>query len=132
MDLYNGRIMTYYNDLPEVQPQPDGKTWKLFGVWLVNVFQLGELEIPDGFIFDFASIPRVARWWRSPATGKHRLAAIVHDYLYNTKQCKRKKADEIFYWCLQQDGVPKWEAYLMYLAVRSGGWVAWNNNNKDQ
>ena len=46
------------------------------GPWVV--------EIPNGFITDFASVPRLF-WNIFPPIGNYRNAAIVHDYLYRTR-----------------------------------------------
>ena len=39
------------------------------------------VEVPTGFVTDFASVPRPLWWWIAP-WGRHGRAAIVHDYLY--------------------------------------------------
>ena len=79
------------------------------------------ITVPDGFVTDFASIPRAFRWMIT-GHGKDRWAAVVHDWLYAEKY-DRKKADEIFYEALLISGVNKIKARTMYRAVRTGGWM---------
>lgn len=39
------------------------------------------VEVHEGFVTDFASVPRPLWWWIAP-WGRHGRAAIIHDYLY--------------------------------------------------
>lgn len=38
------------------------------------------IVVPDGFVTDYASVPRSLQWL-APSTGRYTLAAVVHDYL---------------------------------------------------
>src|SRR5262245_22776830 len=53
-----------------------------------------EIVVPDGFVTDFASIPR-AFWTIYPRTGRYQWAAVVHDYLYWEQTLSREEADHI-------------------------------------
>lgn len=81
-------------------------------------------RIPRGFITDFASVPRVL-WWLFPPMGRYGKAALVHDYLYYTKDVSRVEADRIFLHAMLMMGVARWKAHLMYIAVRLFGWTRW-------
>ncbi len=85
------------------------------------------IEIPAGFETDLASIPR-SFMGLIPVNGKHRNAAIVHDYLYVTKPdwCSRSLADSVFLEAMQVLGESRLRRAAMYAAVRVGGWVYWN------
>ena len=76
--------------------------------------------VPEGFITDFASVPRPL-WPIFPPAGQWCEAAVIHDYLYSTKTCSRFLADAIFRECMHQLGVPMWRRVLMYYAVRTLG-----------
>lgn len=77
-----------------------------------------KIHVPEGFITDFASIPRLPlMWWLMSDYGHP--AAVVHDYLCERRSHPRKFADEVFYAALLAAGVPRWRASLMYSAVRS-------------
>jgi hypothetical protein len=81
------------------------------------------IRVPQGFVTDYASIPRIFRPIVLPY-GKHSGASVVHDYLYS-KDCdldiERKKADKIFLEILKEEGVNPILARLMYVAVRIFG-----------
>ena len=73
--------------------------------------------VPGGFKTDFASIPRIFTPIH-PKDGKHRLAAVVHDYLCRLDGFNRKLADKIFYEAMTVLGVRKARRAAFYIAVR--------------
>ena len=75
-----------------------------------------QIVVPAGFVTDLASIPRI---FRSiiPQNGKHRLAAIVHDYLCRQKDFHRLLADSIFLEAMKLLGVNRIRRRIMYWAV---------------
>ena len=82
--------------------------------------------LPEGFVFDGASIPVYARAITYPPFHPDVMAAaIVHDYLYKTKPVNRKLADLIFYERLLENGVSKIKAQMMHKALRLFGGFAW-------
>ena len=83
------------------------------------------ITVPEGFITDFASVPR-AFWWLLPPAGKYAGAALVHDYLYRTHLYSRKDADDIFLEAMEVLQVPRWKREIMYYAVRMFGWKAYS------
>ena len=79
---------------------------------------LPQIIVPDGFPTDLSSIPRVARFLIIK-NGRHRPAAIVHDYLCREDILPdRVLADKIFLEAMELVGVPKLRRYAMYAAVR--------------
>jgi hypothetical protein len=89
------------------------------------------IEVPAGFETDLATIPRMFAGL-IPVNGKHRNAAIIHDYLYVNKPewCTRALADSIFLEAMEVLGESAWRRRAMYLAVRVGGWVYWDRCGK--
>jgi hypothetical protein len=83
------------------------------------------VQVPSGYVTDFASVPRF--FWRvCPPSGKYNRAAIVHDYLYtNSTVCSRFLADSLFRELMCHLGVPLWKRVAMYYAVRMGGQRGW-------
>lgn len=80
--------------------------------------------VPRGFVTDLASIPR-ALYAVIPVNGKHRSAAILHDWLYETQKMSRARCDGLFLEAMASSGV-RWSLrWAMYLGVRAGGWVPW-------
>lgn len=80
---------------------------------------------PAGFITDLASIPRLARW-AFTGHGKSREPAVIHDWLY-VQRHDRAEADKVFREALQVAGMGWMARQTMYLAVRSGGWLAYRD-----
>lgn len=78
------------------------------------------LEVPAGFVTDFASVPRVLFAWII-AAGHASWEAVIHDYLCRLRpDIPRRVADEIFLEAMESDGEPAWRRNLMYTAVRIG------------
>ena len=116
------------------------RTWEVADDW---AFKIGSTwyVIPQGFVFDGASIPKFLHTWLSP-TGVLLMGGLVHDYAYKyatlLKSGKKKtmgtidqkKADEIFRDInIEQNGF-HFLNYLAYWALRIGGFVAWNKHRK--
>jgi len=79
------------------------------------------VDIPAGFVTDFASIPRWL-WFLAPPFGRHAPAAVLHDYLYAIgQQGARRYADFLFREAMRSSGVPRLRRLAMYFAVRVGG-----------
>jgi hypothetical protein len=75
--------------------------------------------IPAGFITDFASIPRWAiSLFGRPTRAQFQRASLLHDYLLVHKVEDNKRASDLFYKVLLEDGVKLWKAYIMYFSVR--------------
>lgn len=85
------------------------------------------ITVPEGFVTDLASVPRVL-WPLMASSGQHQRAAIVHDWLY---QCvtgvSRFLADAIFRDLMASLNVPVWRRVAAYYAVRAFGWRHWQS-----
>lgn len=84
-----------------------------------------EITVPAGFITDLASTPRIA-WNLFPPDGSYLKAAICHDFAYAKKIMSRKEADEMFLEAMKAAGVSWVSRWIVYSAVRAGGWRSWN------
>jgi len=116
-----------------VSPMPDGRKWRLVFQFCYGVgkkYSHDRITVPVGFVTDFASSPPPV-WFIIPPWGKYGKAAIIHDYLYQTKQRSRKEADLIFREAMTVLGVAKWRVFLMYYGVRIFGFLAWHEGKKD-
>lgn len=87
------------------------------------------VEIPRGFITDFASVPRLF-WIVLPPDGNYTQAAVLHDYLYSKALFKRKKCDDIFLEAMKVLKVPYWKRKTIHLAVRMFAWLCWNKRQE--
>lgn len=119
--------MVFRND-PILIPHDEGE-WRLFADLDYETRTGQVLTIPHGFITDLASIPRVFHVL-IPVNGKHRAAAIVHDYLYVTQIMSRAESDRIFLEAMEDLGVRWSQRWAMYSAVRIGGWLPWRKNTR--
>lgn len=104
-----------------VKPLDNGTDWELMEDYYLRLPIVGDKIINKGFVFDFASIPFIFRALFSPATGKYREPACVHDYLYRTGIVSREDSDNIFLELMKYCGVSYLKRYAIYWAVRVGG-----------
>ncbi len=119
--------MSSFTDPLVVEPLPDGRRWRLVEPFRYHVGSYPSetiIAVPKGFITDFASVPRPF-WNILPPWGRYGKAAVVHDFCYRRAICTRKRCDKIFLEAMKVLGVPGWKRYVMYLAVRAFGFVAW-------
>lgn len=99
-----------------------------------------EYLIPEGFVFDGASIPKYFWNWLSPV-GILLVPGLVHDYMYAnegllkkdrtmTAKKTQKECDEIFRDVAIDINGFKIINWIAYYALRAFGWVAWNGHRK--
>lgn len=126
--------MSRFTQILLVSPLDDGKTWVLMRDFGYEVGSLGSgdcIDVPVGFMTDFATVPWFVQWW-IPKWGKYGNAAIIHDWLYWDQHRSRQKSDDIL---LQAMGVMEVDVirkYAIYLAVRLFGGLAWMRNGEDR
>ena len=111
----------------KVQVMEGGKTFKLTYPFTYVWKSLGgkvKIQVPIGFVTDFASIPRFARII-IPKLGRFTKSSVVHDYLYQHGSLTRKQADLCFRDGMKELGVSKFRYTAMYIAVRVFGSFAW-------
>lgn len=78
--------------------------------------------IPEGFDTDLASIPRILWPFMSPAYSDFIGPSILHDYLYRDRTWMvRREVDDVFHDALITNGLDRWTAWKMWLAVRLFG-----------
>lgn len=88
--------------------------------------------VPKGFITDFSSYP----WFSRVLVRFDRVdvAGVIHDYLYHHGNCTRAQADRS--WrvvaMLGEHSANPVQAWLSWLGLRIGGWIAWNSHRKRQ
>lgn len=114
------------------------------------------ITVPAGFVTNLASVPWLLRSF-FPVNDNHRLAAVVHDYLYGcggrvitahpqftdpvvpkgvgskALHYTRHDADVFFYEIMRIDGVAKWRSKLMFWSVRRFGkshWCQWQGRER--
>ncbi|MEO1720943.1 MAG: DUF1353 domain-containing protein [Pseudomonadota bacterium] len=89
-----------------------------------------EITVPEGMLTDFASVPRMARWFAG-RVGPHLEAAIVHDWLFvawqelgiQPQRQHFRFANAIFAALLKAAGVGWFKRMIMIRAV--SGLIGW-------
>ena len=124
--------MSKFTDILTVSPLADGKTWvtrKEFGYDIGKEGSKNSVDVPVGFMTDFASVPRPL-WALLPRWGKYGNAAVIHDYCYWEQSRSRKESDRVFREAMEVLKVPAYKIRLLYYAVRLGGWSGWSRNKR--
>ena len=103
---------------PKLEPIEDGD-WRLIEPMVARIDDRTVI-IPAGFKTDLATVPRFPGMFLLFG-GKARRAAILHDWLYFSKE-PRSYADKVFYEAMKHEE-PAWRRAIMWLGVRAGGWV---------
>lgn len=85
------------------------------------------VEVPAGFVTDFASTPRPF-WSIVRPESEYAYAAIVHDYLYWTQDRPKEESDEIFKLVMKDLGIEATTIAAVNAAARFGGNEAWLSN----
>jgi hypothetical protein len=117
---------------PHVYYSPALKCWVLGDAWTVGIDHC-TLTIPEGYLWDMASVPRIlSPWIESFELGT--AAPLVHDWSYQhggvLANCwpvltlTRSETDHLFYRMMRDEGV-KWRKGPAFAAVRLFGWLAW-------
>ena len=89
-------------------------------LWVVNedttVFGV---EIPQGYIFDGVSSPRMF-WWLLPPAAEGFASALVHDYRHTDPPpgMTRHKADQEFINNLKREELSSYRIWLIWLGLR--------------
>lgn len=87
------------------------------------------VEVPRGFVTDFASVPR-AFWSLFRADGDYAYAATLHDFLYWQQNRTKAEADSIFRYAMDDLKISDAKSYVLYKAVDLMGDSAWEANAK--
>lgn len=131
--------------MPSVRPLPEHR-WVLLAEYTHTWVHEGveySLSIPEGFVFDFASVPRIV-WALISPMDLGAAPPLVHDWMYHLRgrtpmlvdgrvrvpKWSRKDADRLFARMMREAGVAKWRRRMAYRAVRlfggrpfrKGGW----------
>lgn len=101
--------------------------WKIEFPIQVKLSNGSFIKVDQGFITDFASVPRFLHSIITPI-GRHKLPAIIHDYLYTNHTMSRKDSDQEFLkWLMKKDPKRTIKNRLMFYAVRLFGAKRYKN-----
>lgn len=100
----------------------DGRKWMVLSPFTYKHCEF-DITVPDGFITDFASTPRI--FWRVfPPTGRYGKPAVVHDFMYRLGSLPRttkNQADHIFLGAMKDAGCGWVTRTCLFLAVHFFG-----------
>ena len=119
--------MSRFTKILTISPLPDGSSWYLRHPFGYDVGEKGSgdtVEVPVGYMTDFASVPRLF-WILFPRWGKYGNAAVIHDFLYWEQSSSRRETDRIFLEAMGVLNVGTVTRYTLYGAVRAFGWLPW-------
>lgn len=85
------------------------------------------VEVPRGFVTDFASIPRIF-WSLLRPDGEYAHATVIHDYLYWSQTLPKPVADSVFKAAMEDLNVAPATVVTLYNAVKLLGDQAWQEN----
>ena len=107
----------------KVTPLDDGINWQVLESFDFESIILDRIIIvPEGFITDFASIPRSLWTLVGGPTGKYTKASCLHDYCYRTVHfCTKDQADHVLLEAMQLSKVDWLTMKEVYDGVRVGG-----------
>jgi hypothetical protein len=128
--------MPFESDWRVAVEQVDENRWRLLQRIRYDDPAIGTIEVPAGYVTDFASVPRIAVWL-IPRFGRYTVAAILHDRLLTdclgVGMVTARDADRLFREALREVGTPPVRRWLMWTGVRWGalasrtrraGWLA--------
>ena len=110
---------------------PDAPGFELVQDYGFTVAGGGAFTVPAGFWYNGASIP--AAFWQvtfSPFDPRILAPALVHDWLYTSKQVPRKVADETLAMLIAETSPAR--AQIVRAAVRSFGGFVWPDSRADR
>nr|WP_249210040.1 DUF1353 domain-containing protein [Bradyrhizobium manausense] len=87
------------------------------------------VDVPAGFVTDFASIPRAFYSALRP-DGEYSYAAVFHDFLYWTQDRPRPACDEVLRLAMLDFKIDRLTVGVIYEAVRKFGESAWQENTR--
>jgi len=115
-----------------VVEQVDDDDWRLVRPLVYYSASLDRvIAVPDGFVTDFASVPRLPfiYWYTG---GKAEAPAVIHDWLYRsgTQDVTREQADAVLAEAMESQGFWKFRSWMMWAGVRLGGHWAYQKRSK--
>ena len=122
------------------------RKWQLLNDWKYTLPDGTEIIVPEGYIFDGASIPRLL-WGIISPVGLLLIPSLIHDYAYEFDQLIGINEEGERFTYQQGAGRSYWDnlfkevafdvngialtSFLAWLAVVLVGWIAWYFHRKN-
>lgn len=125
--------MSKFLDPLKVELVDDGDLWQVLEPFDYDIGAPGgeKIEVPMGTFTDFGSVPK-ALWGIISPIGRATRGFLLHDFCYQVQVYTRSKCDEILLEALGVLGVNFVKRWTIYLGVRTGGWIPWNQHKKEK
>lgn len=136
-------VLVRLRDAPKLRSGEDADylTYRPYSVsWQTDSGDWRQITVPEGFITDLTSVPRLLRWIAG-RVGPWLEAAIVHDYLYVAWQDvpgkaatreDRRFADDIMLAAMKEAEVHPWMAWAIHKAVSTFGGPTYDGRNPER
>ena len=105
--------------------------WLLQAPFYVEIATNYVYAVPEGFIYDYASIPRIFWTLFNPTHHRYAGPSTLHDYWYAAELFPQKICDQVFLYGLKSTGVLRVNRNLMYAAVRAFGHTTWKKHTQE-
>ena len=121
--------MSSFTKLPPLVAIPPD--YRLYRTQVAFTYYVGStlsgeaIYVPEGFLTDGASIPKLFWSIIGGVLGRYGAAAVLHDFLYVKGIYSRRRSDKIFLEAMAVLKVSWWKRKLMYYAVRVGAFIPW-------
>lgn len=95
----------------------------------------GRIVVPEGFITDGASVPRIFQNIFPPLDGDYDAAAVLHDYVYQHAVAlgrTKADADNLLKAGMEAMHTAAWKRFLIYQGVHRGGQLAWDADRRKE
>jgi hypothetical protein len=115
------------------QRSSDAQLWELMEPFAFECESGLRIDVPPGFVSDFASVPRLARWYIDDDDPCILRGAVIHDFIYCRQGhvdggiCSRAFADYVLREAMLCSGARPAMAWVVEKAVRLGGASHWKN-----
>ncbi len=110
----------------KISPLPwTERKWVLLSNFFYTIKSQGKpirLKIPKGFKFDGASVPRLFHIISAPMATDSIIAALVHDWLFHTKQLSLCESNEVFNEVLILCNCWNAKRIIMFLWLKAWSW----------
>ena len=102
--------------------------WVLAAPLIYQSDILGKITVPEGFLTDFASVPRIPIAYILFGDRAH-CESVIHDYLYRIDSvpiATYSQANNVFYEAMKVRSKGFFVRHAMYYGVVAGGWTSFH------
>lgn len=100
------------------------KKWKISKSVTVQLSDGKIITIPEGYMWDMASVPR-GFWGLVSPYNDGLLGTLIHDFMYTERIGSLKAANKEYLFWNNITNKNKFDNYLRYIYVSLFGWLAW-------